>query len=182
MGASGRRQLGRWLPSLPFAQLLYHWLWLKATHVSIPARNVAGSFQRPKILRATLDCPRKSLAGLIKANLGDVGSAAPATPNIARISRGRGNLPPGFLATPRGALWASSNQIFPAEQIPSDFSEQSSLRELQLSYLCTGLPATLSAQDPRHSDNTHADHWPNYPYKHRAALLGVWLAQQPPLG
>lgn len=146
---------------------------------------MARSFQRPRILRATLDYPRKSLAGLIKANLGDVGSAAPATPNIARISRGKREPAARLPRNPTGEGGGPLGLLkpdFPAKQIPSDFSEQSSLRGLQLSYLCTGLPATLSAQDPRHSDNTHADHWPNYPYKHRAALLGVWLAQQPPLG
>lgn len=140
-GSLREETLGRWLPSLQFTQLLSHWLSIKATHVSIRARNVARSFQRPRILRATLDY-RKSARGdcSSRSNQGQFGIRGALHQRLQTLHRSPGErepaakLPHNPTGGPRGLL----KPDFPAKQIPSDFYEQASLKELP--YLCTGLP------------------------------------------
>lgn len=114
-GSLREETLGRWLPSLQFAQLLSHWLSIKATHVSIRAKNVARSFQRPRFLRATLDY-RKSARGdcSSRSNQGQFGIRGALHQRLQTLHRSPGEREPAasFLTTPLGALGASSNQIF----------------------------------------------------------------------
>lgn len=132
---------------------------IKATHVSIRASNVARSFQRPRILRATLDYRKSArevtaLAGLIKANLGCCSAVERCTSDSKHLHGSPGEREPAarLPRNPTGGPLGLLKPDFPAKQIPSDFYEQASLKALQFSYPCTSLPATLSAQDPIHTD------------------------------
>lgn len=109
-------------PVLPTA------LSIKATHVSVRARNVARSFRRPRILwglyliTANLR-EATALAGLIKANL-RYGVALHQQLQTLHASLGEREPAARLPRNPTGGPLGLLKPAFPAKQIPSDFYEQ----------------------------------------------------------